>query len=77
MPRGGNVVNAQFRDLFKALDELKGEASQSKDLSDEQKLILASDIDSIKNQIAKPEPDKQIVARLWANADKIVTAAGL
>ncbi len=72
-----NVVNAQFTDLFKALDELKGETSQSKNLSDEQKLILASDIDSIKNQIAKPEPDKQIVARLWANAEKIVIAAGL
>jgi hypothetical protein len=34
-------------------------------------------IDSIENQIAKPEPDKQIVARLWASAEKIVAAAGL
>jgi hypothetical protein len=72
-----NVVNASFTELFETLDELKKQASRSNKLSDEQKLILASDIDSIKNQIAKPEPDKQIVARLWASADKLVTAAGL
>ena len=72
-----NVVNTNFTELFEALDELKKQVRQAKQLSDEQKLILASDIDSIKNQIAKPEPDKQIVARLWASADKIVTAAGL
>lgn len=72
-----NVVNTSFTELFEALDELKKQVSQAKKLSDEQKLILASDIDSINNQIAKPEPDKQIVARLWASAEKHVTAAGL
>jgi len=67
-----NVVNTSFTELFEALDELKKQVSQAKKLSDEQKLILASDIDSINNQIAKPEPDKQIVARLWASAEKHV-----
>ena len=72
-----NVVNPSFTELFEALDDLKKQVSQSTKLSDEQKLILASDIDSINNQIAKPEPDKQIVARLWASAENVVTAAGL
>jgi hypothetical protein len=72
-----NVVNTRFADLYAALEELKKEIGQSKKLSDEQKLVVTSDIDSIENQIAKPEPDKQIVSRLWASAEKIVTTAGL
>ena len=71
-----NVVNTRFADLYAALEELKKDIGQSKKLSDEQKLIVTSDIDSIENQIAKPEPDKQIVGRLWASAEKIVAAAG-
>jgi Mor family transcriptional regulator len=72
-----NVVNTRFADLYETLEQLKREVGQSKKLSDEEKLVVTSDIDSIENQIAKPEPDKQIITQLWASAEKVVTAAGL
>ncbi len=72
-----NVVNAKFADLFGALEELKKAVAHSPSLSDEQKLIVTADIEGINNQISKPEPNRKIVAQLWAGVEKIVTAAGL
>ena len=57
----GNIVNTQFTDLSRALDELDRAISQARDLTDIQKLDAAADLSTIRAQIAKQNPDKTIV----------------
>lgn len=73
----GNVVNANFADLHTALDELKAEVTSSDQIDDAQKLDVVVDIESIKDQLAKSEPNKTIVGHLWSGIEKVVTSAGL
>lgn len=73
----GNVVNAKFADLHSSLDELKAEVSSSPDIDDNQKLDLVVDIESIKDQLAKPNPNKTIIGYLWSGVEKVVTGAGM
>jgi len=72
----GNVVNAKYSDLRSALDDFKQTVTGAAELVDSTKLDLAVDIESIKDQLAKPEPDKTIVGHLWRGVEKIATAAG-
>ena len=72
----GNVVNAQFADLHSALEELKTAVTES-DLPEAEKFDVAIDIESIKDQLAKNEPDKTIVRRIWAGLEKVATVSGV
>jgi len=72
----GNVVNARFADLHAQLDVLKDAISQSEALDDTEKLDIAVDIETLKDQLAKAVPDKTIVGHLWSSIEKAVTAAG-
>ena len=72
----GNVVNAQFADLHSALEELKTAVTES-DLPEAEKFDVAIDIESIKDQLAKNEPDKTIVKRIWAGLEKVATVSGV
>lgn len=72
----GNVVNTQFTDLSKALDELD-RALAASGLSDEQKLDAAGDISTIRTQIAKKNPLKTVVTGAWQSLEHIATAAGV
>ncbi len=49
----GNVVNTQFTDLSRALDELDRAIGGSRELSDGEKLDAAGDIATIRTQISK------------------------
>jgi hypothetical protein len=73
----GNVVNAQFTDLHSALEELKAVISSCDKLDDGEKLNLAVDIESIKDQLAKPEPNKAIIGQLWEGLEKIAVVSGV
>ncbi len=73
----GNVVNAKFADLHSSLDELKTEVSSSPDIDDNQKLDVVVDIENIKDQLAKPNPNKTIIGHLWGGVEKIVTGNGM
>lgn len=73
----GNVVNAKYSDLYQALNELEGSVSASDRLSDEDKLNITADIESLKNQLSKPKPDRTIVSKLWSGIEKAVWVAGL
>ena len=57
----GNIVNARFRELHNNLSELKQEVAMSETLSESQKLNTAVDIETIRDQLAKQEPDPLIV----------------
>lgn len=72
----GNVVNAQFADLHSALEELKSAVTEST-LGEFEKFDAAIDIENIKDQLAKNEPDKTIVARLWGGLEKVATVSGV
>ena len=73
----GNVVNAKFEELHSKLTDLKQAIVGCKSLGEDQKLDMSVDIESIKDQLAKPEPDKTIVGHLWSGIEKAAAIAGL
>lgn len=73
----GNVVNAKFEELHNALSEFKHTISGCAELAEDLKLDMAADIESIKDQLAKSQPNKSIVQHLWSGLEKTATVAGL
>jgi hypothetical protein len=69
----GNQVNAEYSDLGQALVELRKAITQS-DVSADQKVGFVADIDTIESQLAKPEPNRGIIAAAW---DTIKAAASI
>jgi len=61
----GNIVNAKFTELSRALDELDQAIADSKQLTDEQKLDAAGDISTIRAQVAKKNPDSSLIRGAW------------
>jgi DNA-binding transcriptional ArsR family regulator len=56
-----NVVRNEYLEVFKLLDQLENEVKLSDKVSDEQKLGAVSDIRTIKEQLSKPIPGKEII----------------
>jgi hypothetical protein len=73
----GNYVQADYRRLFSDLADLRAEISSSSEVSEEQKFSAAVDILTIQDQLAKPNPDGQVMKRLWGGIEKIANLAGL
>lgn len=73
----GNVVRAEYRKLFNALTEFKEAVSESDELSEAEKLNLAVDIETLRGQLAKANPDKGVVRELWSGIEKAAAVAGL
>jgi hypothetical protein len=73
----GNVVNASFSDLHAALDDLKSALAQSDAIPDTDKLDAAVDIESIKDQLAKANPNPTVVSTLWGGLEAAGRVAGL
>lgn len=60
----GNQINAQFNELGAALVDLRDAITQS-EAPEATKLALVADIDTIQSQLAKPVPNKGIIAAAW------------
>lgn len=60
------IINMQYESLFEDLDILHRKILDNKHLSDEQKLNISSDIESLKNQLSKTTSDKSIIQKLWS-----------
>ena len=73
----GNVVNAEFSELHSALDELKDTITRSNNLVETEKLNLAVDIESIKDQLVRPELNKTFIAYLWTGLEKVAILSGV
>lgn len=73
----GNIVNARFTDLYRAIDELDRVIDENTALSDEQKLDAAADLSTIRAQIAKTNPDRTILATAWSSLQGIATIGGV
>lgn len=69
----GNQINAQFSELGTALVELRNAIAQSA-ATEVDKLALVADIDTIQSQLAKPTPNKGIIAAAW---ETVKTAAAI
>jgi hypothetical protein len=71
----GNQINAEFSDLGEALVTLRGAIINSS-VSDEQKMDLVADIETIETQLAKPKPSRQIIAAAWEAVKTAATIDG-
>lgn len=71
----GNVVNAQYSDLYGNLSLLAEEIMKSDEFSDEEKLNYRAEINTIKSQLSKTSPDKSIVAKAWNKLKALATVA--
>ena len=73
----GNIINMDYKDLNDALSELRNEISESDEIQDEIKLDTISDIDSIKSQLQKPNPNKSIIGTIWNGVKTVASIEGL
>lgn len=73
----GNIVNTEFTDLSRAIDEMDQAIAESQSLTDEQKLDAAADLSTIRAQLAKPKPDRSIVSAAWKGLSAIATMDGV
>ncbi|MCP9469506.1 MAG: hypothetical protein NNA31_05835 [Nitrospira sp.] len=71
----GNQINAKFDDLGAALVELRDAITRS-DILEARKLELVADIDTIQSQLAKPNPNKSIIAAAWEAVKSAATIDG-
>lgn len=73
----GNIVNVEYRQLFQDLTDLRQRIAASEQLPDADKLDAVVDIDTLKDQLAKRNPDSEVVGRLWPRIEKAANLAGL
>jgi hypothetical protein len=73
----GNVVNVRYEQLHKELNALKAAVAATDRLSEAEKLDVTVDIESVKDQLVKAEPNRGVVKGLWTGIEGVVTAAGL
>lgn len=71
----GNVVNAEFEALHSELSNLKNAVAGSS-LDESQKLDVSVDIESLKDQLVKANPDKTIIGHIWGRIQDIATIGG-
>lgn len=73
----GNVVNADYRELHSELQALQQAIVEGDALEESQKLEVAADIESLKDQLAKSQPSRDVSSRLWTGIERAAIAAGL
>jgi hypothetical protein len=73
----GNQVDARYGTVANALADLKNAMKGSDKLTESEKLVAVSDIETIQSQLAKVEPDRSVIKRMWTAIEKAATVAGL
>jgi vacuolar-type H+-ATPase subunit I/STV1 len=73
----GNIVNVEYRQLFQELSELKERIAEAREIDEALKFDAAVDIETLKDQLAKPKPDREIVGRLWPRIERAANLASL
>lgn len=71
------VVNTQYLDLYRRLSLLSEAVRNSPQLSDKEKLEYVAEIETIKDQLAKPSPDKNILKLAWDKLKPLATVSGI
>ncbi|MBZ0203268.1 MAG: hypothetical protein K8I03_09670 [Ignavibacteria bacterium] len=73
----GNQVNSKFENVGNALNDLKNAVKDNTVITEEDKVDIVSDIDSIQDQLAKPKPNKTVITTLWSGLGKLATIEGI
>ena len=73
----GNVLNSEFGELHRALGDLKEAIASNQVLDEAQKLSSAVDVESIRDQLAKPVPSRGVIKQLWGAVEHLTTIEGL
>lgn len=73
----GNFVDVRYAGLHTELENLREAIIACSELSSAQKVDLVADIETVKDQLAKPHPNRKIVAQLWTAIETVVTSVGL
>lgn len=63
-------------ETVRSLSELSEVLQKSGKLTDEQKLEAINNIDTVKNQVVSPRPNKQIIQLAWQTVSAMATTAG-
>ena len=71
------VVNTQYLDLYRRLSLLSEAVRNSALLTDKEKLEYVMEIETIKDQLAKPSPDKNIIKLAWEKLKPLATISGI
>ncbi|MGE3792905.1 MAG: hypothetical protein AB7I38_03060 [Dehalococcoidia bacterium] len=71
----GNVVNQRHMALWSELDGLEKGIRQSSVFTDADKLSVIADIETLKEQLAKPEPEPGVVNTLWTQIERFVVGS--
>jgi hypothetical protein len=71
------VVNTQYLDLYRKLSLLSEAVRGSAQLSDKEKLEYTAEIETIKDQLAKPSPEKNIIRLAWEKLKPLATVSGI
>jgi hypothetical protein len=69
-----NVINKSV--LFEHLNQLQQVISESEQMSIEERQDIAGDIESLKQQLAKPNPNEGIMKSLWTSIGRAADIAG-
>lgn len=72
-----NFIQNEFSDLFRLLDCMGKQLRISQELDDQEKINYQADIETIKAQLVKPKPDKEIVGKAWNALKGIATIGGV
>lgn len=72
-----NVVQNQYTSLYSALEDLNQQSISSESLTNEQKLSVKADIDTIKAQLAKVRPNTTVLQTIWGGLNFLSTIPGL
>jgi hypothetical protein len=71
-----NVVNTRYADLSERLEDLRTLVLASSEVDERNKLDAAADIDTIRSQLQKPNPDPGLIRKAWSGVERVATAAG-
>jgi hypothetical protein len=71
----GNQINAPFSELGTALVRLRETITRA-DAPEQEKMSLVADIDTIESQLAKPQPNRGIIAAAWETVKRAAAIGG-
>lgn len=72
----GNVVNTKFTDLWEILSAIEERVLKSERINEEGTLNVGADLNTIKSQLSKPNPNTTLIKQAWSTIEHVVTAAG-
>ena len=73
---GSNNLVSSNVTIFSQLDELQQVISESTEIDIEERQDAVSDIEGLKQQLAKPNPNSEIIGILWKNIGRVADLAG-